>query len=504
MTGAPQLIAYADRFGGTIAGLRDLLCGPLHAIFGGVHILPCYQPFDGADAGFDPRDHTEIDARLGGWDDLRALSEHHAVTADLIVNHMSRDSPRFGDVVARGDASEFVGMFLTMSAVFPDGATEDDLARIHRTRPGLPFTGMTVDGRHRLMWTTFTDRQVDLDVRHPATWDYLGVIIDRLTDAGVGLLRLDAVGYVGKAAGTNCFLTAGCEAFVQRVQDYAHTRGADILVEIHGHHRQQIDIARSVDHVYDFALPPLVLHALHAHDPLPLHGWLSQRPRNAITVLDTHDGIGVDDAGPNDLCPGEPGLLTADQIDALVGSIHAASGGTSLLATGAAASNVDDTQINCTFYDALGADDDRYLLARLIQLFVPGIPQIYYVGLLAGRNDVELLRRTGVGRDVNRHRYTAAEIDAELRRPVVRALLSALRLRMSHPAFAGEFDHHADGTRMTLGWRLGEAWTTLDADLATGGWTVTASGADGTRSVMDSTAWRVVTTRPPGRGLTPR
>jgi sucrose phosphorylase len=491
MNGEPQLIAYADRFGGTIAGLHDLLRGPLDGIFGGVHVLPFYRPFDGSDAGFDPEDHTQIDGRLGTWEDLRALSQDLGVTADLIVNHMSSESPQFRDVVARGDGSEFAGMFLTMGAVFPDGATEDDLARIYRPRPGLPFTALRLGGRRRLVWTTFTDRQIDLDVRHPAAWNHLRTIVDRLTDNGVRLLRLDAVGYVGKAAGTNCFLTAECEAFIRRISDHAHARGADILVEIHGHYRQQIDIARSVDHVYDFALPPLVLHALHARDPLPLSTWLSERPRNAITVLDTHDGIGIVDAGPNALRPGEPGLLSAAQIDDLVGAIHSASGGTSLLATGAAASNLDLYQVNCTFYDALGADDDRYLLARLIQLFVPGTPQIYYVGLLAGRNDVELLRTTGVGRDVNRHRYTAEEIDTELCRPVVRALLSALRFRMSHPAFGGVFGHHVDGTRMTLRWSLADAEAALDADLATGGWTVTASGVDGVRSVMDATTWPV-------------
>ena len=85
----------------------------------------------------------------------------------------------------------------------------------------------------------------------------------------------------------------------------------------------------------------------------------------------------------------------------------------------AAASNLDLYQVNCTFYDALGRRDNEYLLARAIQFFAPGIPQVYYVGLLAGRNDMELLRRTGVGRDVNRHHYTAAEVNDELRRPVV-------------------------------------------------------------------------------------
>ncbi len=477
---APHLIAYADRFGGTLGKLEALLSGPLARAFGAVHVLPFYRPFDGADAGFDPEDHTEIDPRLGTWDDLRALSRGRGVTADVIVNHISSEAPQFQDLLAHGDDSPYAGMFLTMRSVFPDGATEEDLARIYRPRPGLPFTSIRVGGRQRLFWTTFTPRQIDLDIRHPATWGYLTTVIDRLTEAGVNLLRLDAVGYVGKTAGTNCFLTSACTDFVQRISQYAHERGAQILVEVHGHFRQQIEVAQAVDYVYDFALPPLVLHALHARDPQPLSTWLSVRPANAITVLDTHDGIGIVDVGENALRPGEPGLLTGNQIDGLVESIHAASGGTSRLATGSAASNLDLYQVNCTFYDALGADDDRYLLARLIQLFVPGAPQIYYVGLLAGRNDVALLRQTGVGRDVNRHHYTATEIESELRRPVVQALLEALRLRASHPAFQGTFTHQAAGTKIELRWRNGPHEAALQADLATGTYAVDTTALAGT------------------------
>lgn len=476
---APQLIAYADRFGGTIQRLDDLLSGPLDGAFGGVHLLPFYRAFDGADAGFDPEDHTSVDARLGTWDDLRALSRNRAVMADVIVNHMSSRSAQFQDVVARGEASAYAGMFLTLGTVFPGGATEEDLLGIYRPRPGLPFTAIRLGGQRRLVWTTFTDQQIDLDIDHPETWTYLSTVIDRLTGAGVGLLRLDAVGYAGKKAGTNCFLTDDCMRFIGRIRDYARERGAEVLVEVHGHYRQQLEIARKADHVYDFALPPLVLHALHAQDPVPLDNWLAIRPRNSFTVLDTHDGIGIVDVGPNALRPGEDGLLTADQIDKLVESIHTVSGGSSRAATGAAASNLDIYQVNCTFYDALGADDDRYLLARLIQLFVPGTPQIYYVGLLAGSNDLALLARTGVGRDVNRHHYTAEEVTAELRRPVVQSLLAALRFRAAHPAFGGTFTHRSEGTTLELRWQSGEQEAVLRADTATAAFTVEATGPDG-------------------------
>ena len=170
-----------------------------------------------------------------------------------------------------------------------------------------------------------------------------------------------------------------------------------------------------------------------------LKRWLEIRPRNAITVLDTHDGIGVVDVDAA-RGSGARGLLTRDEIDTVVKTIHQRSRGESRIASGSAASNVDSSQINCTFYDALGRRDSDYLIARAIQCFAPGIPQVYYVGLLAGCNDMELLRRTGVGRDINRHYYTADELRQELTRPVVQSLLALLRFRNTHPAFQGTFE----------------------------------------------------------------
>lgn len=233
--------------------------------------------------------------------------------SDVIVNHMSADSPRFQDFVRNGDSSPNSQMFLTMSSIFPDGVTEEDLAKIYRPRPGLPFTLMTVGDQTRLVWTTFTSSQVDIDLRSAQAWDYLTEIIRTLTQSGVTVLRLDAVGYTGKEAGTNCFMTEATQEYTQRIVDLAHAR----------------------------------------------------------------------------------------------------------VATGAAASNLDLYQVNCTFYDALGACDARYLIARMIQLMAPGVPQVYYVGLLAGANDLELLKETGVGRDINREHFDAQKVGHALARPVV-------------------------------------------------------------------------------------
>jgi sucrose phosphorylase len=267
-------------------------------------------------------------------------------------------------------------------------------------------------------------------------------------------------------------------SFIADFAAQARALGIDVLVEVHGHYQDQIDIARQVDWVYDFALPPLVLHTLYSRDVSRLMHWLEIRPRNAVTVLDTHDGIGVRDV-EGDSGRNLPGLLDRPHIDSLIETIQDRSRGESRHASGSAASNVDSTQINCTFYDALGRRDAEYLIARAIQCFVPGVPQVYYVGLLAGGNDIELIRRTGVGRDINRHYYVAGEFQQQLKRPVVQSLLALLRLRNAHAAFEGIFHAAAPATdRLALIWNNGAEFARLEVDLTDMTAVVTCSRAD--------------------------
>lgn len=465
-----QLICYADRLGGTLQGLRQLLSGPLAGLFGGVHLLPFFHPIDGADAGFDPIDHTRVDDRLGDWNDVRELARDTEVMADVIVNHMSSRSPQFLDFSAHGRSSRYDGLFLTLDTVFPDGAGERDLLAIYRPRPGLPFTSLQLaDGSHRILWTTFTSEQIDINVAHPEGQRYLDGILHTLAAHGVKLIRLDAVGYAVKRAGTRCFMMDETFEFIRSFAARAKALGLEVLVEIHSHHQLQLRIASQVDWVYDFALPPLVLHAFTAGVATPLKEWIAIRPANSLTVLDTHDGIGVIDIGADAQDPVNlPGLVPDDGIDLLVRQIHANSGGDSLRATGAAASNLDLYQVNCTFFDALARDERRYLLSRAIQFFLPGIPQVYYVGLLAGGNDMALLSRSGVGRDINRHHYTRTEIDAALTQPVVADLMALIRLRNTHPAFQGGFELlPSDAASLDLCWRNAGAHVRLRVNLAT-------------------------------------
>jgi len=460
-----QLITYVDRLGClNLKELKNLIDDELKGLFGGIHLLPFFDPIDGEDAGFDPIDHTRVDPRLGDWNDIKEIGKNLVVMADVIVNHVSARSQAFLDFIEKGDESEYSGLFLTFDRVFPEGATEAELLRIYRPRPGFPFTAFKLkDGNKRLVWTTFTANQVDTDVHSVAGKTYLDSILDTFEQAGIRMIRLDAAGYAIKKPGTSCFMIEETFEFIASFEAKARRRGMEVLVEIHSHFQTQIEIARRVGYVYDFALPVLVLDTLYHRNAGHLKHWIGIRPVNTVTVLDTHDGIGIIDvASEGD----KPGLIPDPILDGIVKTVHERSEGRSLKATGAAASNLDLYQVNCTYFEALGKNETEYLIARAIQFFLPGIPQVYYVGLFGDDNDMELLACTGVGRDINRHRYTREEIRSKLATPWVRQLGEMMRLRNTHPSFDGQFNlEETADEHLHLKWQYGDHWSQMKVDL---------------------------------------
>jgi len=184
-----------------------------------------------------------------------------------------------------------------------------------------------------------------------------------------------------------------------------------------------------------------------------------------FTTLDCHDGIPVR--------PDLDGILTPGEMLGLAMLVERRGGNVNRIISPAHAGAVDIHQLNCTYFSALDCDDERYLAARAIQLFARGVPQIYYVGLLAGENDHAAMRATGDGRAVNRHDYASAEIDEALDRPIVRRLLELIRLRNSHPAFDGTLDVEVVGsTGLRMTWRTAAALCSLHIDLSNGRLTV--------------------------------
>ncbi len=456
MSGA-SILVYAERVGGSLAHIEKLLKGPL-ADFDGVHVLPFFHPYDGDDAGFDPIDHTIVDPRLGNWADFKRISETHELTADLIVNHASNLSAEFQDWQAKGDASEFAGMFLTFDVVFPNGADEDGITSFYRPRPGFPFTAYEVDGKRRLVWTTFMPSQVDIDIKHPAGQAYLVRILEALKSGGVKVVRLDAVGYAVKTPGTDSFMTPETLEFVEQISELIHSYDMRVLVEVHAHYTQQLAISPLVDLIYDFQTAPLLLHSFFTGTVDKLADWFKIRPTNCLNVLDTHDGYGVIDGGPIN---GKPGLISQEDMEFIFKRAAENTGGHSNVASVVPQWFSLPHQINATLPNIL-ADDTAYIISRAVQFFLPGEPQVYYVGLFNGQDDRELFERTGQGRDVNRHNYTPAEIDDALAQPVTQAILALARLRRN-AAFDGAFSWSVlSDASMHLGWVNGDDKISLE------------------------------------------
>jgi len=428
MINGVHLITYPDSLGRNIAEMHDFIKRKLSNCVAGVHVLPFFPST--ADGGFAPTTYREVDGTFGNWNDVEALGNDFELTVDFMMNHISTQSAWFLDWLAKGDNSQWANLFIPVDSLFPDGISKDERALIYTRKPRDPWTPVTFnDGTVRNVWCTFFEEQIDIDLfsyvgKH---WleEELGALCAR---RGIGTVRLDAIGYTTKKRGTRFFFEEPELAdLLARCVNIAKHHGVILLPEVHENfaYQQRLSGWGGVL-VYDFALPMLMLYACYSGDAMSLGDWLLRRPENCVTTLDTHDGIGVVDVMD---------LLSPKQIEFTINALHDRGSNVNRRYSTASFGNLDIYQVNSTYYSALGENDDAYVITRALQFFVPGIPQVYYVGLLAGLNDIELVQRTRHGRDINRHKYSLEEAEAQLERPVVKRLLRLMEFRNNFGAF---------------------------------------------------------------------
>ena len=465
----PQLITYPDSLGGDLQSLSALMQGPMAGLFRGVHILPPF-PSSG-DRGFSPIRYDEIDPLFGTWADIEQIAADYDVLLDLMVNHISRQSPEFQDFLQRGRRSAYADLFITLDKVWPDGdPPPSDVARLFLRKPDSPFSTVTIEetGERERVWTTFGRagwaEQIDLDVTSSATRAAITYWLDTFASHGTRIVRLDAVGYVIKKPGTSCFMVEPqTYEFLDWMASIADSFGLILLPEVHDSYPAHQRMSAHGYWTYDFVLPGLVIHAFNTGDIRRLATHIAGSPTRQFTTLDCHDGIPVR--------PDLEGILEPNEMLNLAQQVVNQGGNVNRILSGSDDAEVDVHQLNCTYYSAFDEDDDRYLAARAIQLFARGIPQIYYVGLLAGANDHEAVGQTSEGRAINRHDYSLEEVESALQRPVVDRLLGLIRLRNTHPAFQGELLVETENdSRLRLTWTSAEARCSLDVDVATSQW----------------------------------
>lgn len=435
------VIAYPDHLtaedGAPLATLGRVVARHLAPAISGVHTLPVH-PASG-DGGFSVIDPAVVDPRLGDWADLARLAEHGAWMADAVVNHLSASSPWFTGFLA-GDA-RYADSFVRV-------ATGTDTSAVVRPRTTpLAHEFATPDGRVERVWTTFSADQVDLDYRNPHVMVAMVEVLARYVHHGAQAIRLDAVAFLWKDAASPSIHLGETHAVVQLLRACLDEIAPDVLVitETNVPHAENVsylgdDATPEADAVYQFALPPLVLHAMLTGDAAPLVDWAGalEFPAGGQTFLNflaSHDGVGVR--------PVEH-LLGAADIAGLATATSAAGGVVNHRST---AEGESPYELAAAWFElmAVGHTEDeaiaRHVASHAIALALRGVPLLYLNSLFGIGHDRTTFERTNHARDLNRQRLRAADLERHLTDPGSRAskvwgaLRGLLDARRSDPAF---------------------------------------------------------------------
>jgi sucrose phosphorylase len=317
--------------------------------------------------------------------------------------------------------------------------------------------------------------QMDLNARSPLVWGFYEETLAKLVAYGAKIIRLDAFAYLHKEPGKpNFFNKPGTWQYLDRLRSIARRHGLVVFPEVHAEYGKGLhrEVAAEGYPIYDFFFPGLIIDALQRGTAVPLKRWIDEiqtEGLQTINMLGCHDGIPVLDLrGANVQGVEHAGLLDDERIDGVMeGIIH--HGGRVKNLYGADGKKIAYYQINATFFSALGEDERKLLLARAIQLFMPGIPQVWYLDLFAGRNDYAAADAGGVAghKEINRSGVSLDDARDGLEQPIVRDQLTLIRLRNTCPAFQGDLVvADSDDHRLHLNWRSGEDTAVLMADLA--------------------------------------
>jgi glycosidase len=437
------LITYGDQVRESgrppLQSLAEFLHEHLQGVISSVHILPFF-PYS-SDDGFSIIDYKAVNPDFGSWEDVARLNRNFRLMFDAVINHISVESRWFQGFL--GGDPKYEDYFITVES-------NADLSQVVRPRALPLLTEFETSSGVKSVWTTFSEDQVDLNYHDP---DVLLEIVDTLlfyVTHGAEFIRLDAIAYLWKEIGTSCIHLPQTHRVIQLFRDVLNLAAPFVMLitETNVPHPDNIsyfgDGKNEAQMVYNFALPPLVLHTLHTGDATTLSEWAAglKPPSDQTTFfnfLASHDGVGINPAR---------GILTEDEIQALIQRVRAYGGLVSNK------QNPDGTQspyeLNINYFDALsnpGGDDpvqvqiDRFICAHAIMLSLVGVPGIYFHSMFGSRGWPEGVVQTGRNRTINRQKLMREELTRGLtgqdhiRQGVFRQMSQLLKARGDHPAF---------------------------------------------------------------------
>lgn len=433
------LITYADMVSDgkahPFSTLKEFCTARLKGAFSAIHILPFY-PWT-SDDGFSVVDYREVDKRYGNWDDVSRLSEEFELMFDLVLNHCSSKSPWF---------REYVSGIEPGSNYILEGDEEADLSSVVRPRASPLLTPYQTRKGERHVWTTFSADQVDLDWTSPdLLFEFLDIIMF-YASLGCRILRLDAVAFLWKEIGTNCLHLPKTHEVIKLIRNFIEVVAPEVLIltETNVPHQENISYFGKGDEahaVYQFSLPPLLLHGLLKGTAKHVTNWaahLAPPPKGChfLNFTASHDGIGVR--------PLE-GILDTDEILSLADEVRGNGGHVSMR-------KLEDGsefpyELNATYYGALSHKKDpelgkkRFLCSQAVALAMKGIPAVYFHSLCATPNYTEGVKETGHNRTINRKKWKSEELETLLEDEesnsgeIFEWYTRVLRRRASCPAF---------------------------------------------------------------------
>ncbi len=509
--------AYPDSIGKTLDDKMQMLGSPeFEDVFSLFYVLPTFFNSD-LDRGFSVIDYDLNDELVIPEDLEKAAELNIQFKFDLVLNHLSVGSPQFQDMLKNGDSSPYKNFFIDWNEFWanegemgPDGyiiPRQEHLDLLFMRKPELPILMVRFpDGSERPYWNTFYQEisypddtglspeereqsrkylgQMDLNARSEGVWAFYDETLRKLRHCGARLVRLDAFAYLHKQVGeSNFFNKPGTWEYLDRLKGLAEKHDLVLLPEIHAEYGSGLheEVAANGFPVYDFFLPGLVIDALDRSTNQPLLRWIGElidKDIKTVNMLGCHDGIPVLDlrgkAVDGDY---REGLLSDEQIEAVIENVLARGGRIKNL-YGANGEKIAYYQVNATYFSALGEDEQKLRLARAIQMFTPGIPQVWYLDLFAGSNDYAAADNGGTGghKEINRTTLSQADIRERLGTSVVQDQLQLMRLRNTSPAFGGELEVvNSEPHLLNLVWRNAGHSASLQADLRDHGFSVSTS-----------------------------
>jgi sucrose phosphorylase len=427
------LITYGDQIQRQgephLVTLKKFLDNYLKNIINSIHILPFY-PYS-SDDGFSVIDYSEVDPKLGSWNEIEDISKDYRLMVDAVINHMSQYSKWFKAYLNRDE--DYKDFFIDM-----DPST--DLSKVVRPRTSPLLTEFTdVDGKVHNIWTTFSSDQVDLNY---GSYKLLVAVLDALfyyIEKGTKLIRFDAIAFLWKEIGTNCIHLPQTHELIQLMRDVIHSIAPEIIIvtETNVPHKENISyFGRGDDEaqmVYNFSLPPLLAYSVLTQNTEILTQWAKTLtlPNDKVCFFNftaSHDGVGLRPVSE---------ILDDQQIEFLVQNTIQHGGLVSYRDT---EDGHKPYELNCSYIDILSHPDEddeirarRMLVTQAVTLSMPGVPGIYFHSLVGSRNYLEGVKFTGINRSINREKFNCDMMQSKLNTDdtIEKMIFSSYRMMIS-------------------------------------------------------------------------